>query len=107
MKRTELYEMHKVGDRRTIVTRYKKGRRVRVGDDKYITFHAATLVPITQEYDRNGDWDDVVIDLDRAIAAPTVWQRFRDWLRYKVLRLPPIPRAYTVSSTTQEVPMKK
>lgn len=107
MKDTSVVERYKVGDRRTVVVRFKKGTRKRVGDE-WITFTTNVIVPMTQEVDDYGHWGDRVLFVDKAIAAPSRLARILAWVRYKVLRMSPIPRATIVSEkTAEEVPMKK
>lgn len=75
---SKLYEIHKVGDRRTVVRFFKKGTRVEMGPEggRFLEFKFDAYAKVTQEYKRRG-WEVISVDYETAVEAakPTLWQQ--------------------------------
>lgn len=93
----------KLGDRRTVTKRFKKGESVSFVDyEAPFIFEATTLMEVDEEYKKLGEyntpgWHVISYSTVTARRVPSIWRRLKLWLFGERSDLTPqLPEARTV-----------
>jgi hypothetical protein len=89
----------KLGDKRVITKRFKKGQQIAFAEyEAPFIFEATSTMDVTEEYKKLGEyntpaWHEVSYKTETAKRVPTKWERLRVWLGFQIVS---IPQARTV-----------
>lgn len=101
MKSCDLYDVHTIGDKRTIWVRLAPGDYHVASTKQTVVLKRAVMAKVTETWTMRGlvgSWVGEPAKMDSFIEIPSLWSRVRAWLVGKE----PIPRASARYSGTKK-----